>query len=498
MERRAIQYLPTWEIRQAIWLKHLTLELSEKGYVGEVTETDLCEGIETLHMDAGLTPPEVKTIKKWVNKSNYPKGEKLDRLLKACPSAAKWLKTDYSDEPLHSLLNAIDYYCCSIQPNRHPTLFSTDEQKNFARGYLERVAARWEISSIIEGNECNLVSKLQDISLSKLQTHGHSAIPLYLCCVAQQKTFLERDCLDWYIDLLCSTLIVTANLYRQNFGFGLTFPLDYSDKAEYMGTCPNLLNAIGRFLLLPENDAVELYRDDSTHGGFDEILNSEKLLQAILSGNKQLNEPLESLTVDSEQINATFRVSGASEEVFVPKVHKDHIRMKNSLSEPISFESRDLLTFRLLPEESSNPRRIVKIINGGSPELIACRAPKKRLDNHYSWGYGGTGVKNAAYTLIFEVLNHRRYGVEKQIPSDSQMDLLVYKILSRLYSCFEYSLSSIQVLEALKEPLPAHNTSSSKFVIQPALDDIAVSDNFRWVECDTDMNTDDDKQAAAV
>lgn len=482
MERRAIQYLPTWEIRQAIWLKHLTLELSEKGYVGEVTETGLCEGIETLHMDAGLTSPEVKTIKKWINKSNYPKGEKLDRLFKACPSAAKWLKTDYSDEPLHSLLNAIDYYCCSIQPNRHPTLFSTDEQKNFARNYLERVAARWQISSIIEGNECNLASKLQDISLSKLQTHGHSAIPLYLCCVAQQKTFLERDCLDWYLDLLCSTLIVTANLYRQNFGFGLTFPLDYSDKAEFMGTCPNLLNAIGRFLLLPENDAVELYRDDSTYGGFDEILNSKKLFECIVSANEELQREFSNLGISHQHVVDVFSSGNVLPEVFVPKVHKDDIRISYpTAAEPVNYDADDLITFYLLPEDSSNPRRIVKAVNGRSPELIACRAPNKKLDNHYSWGYGGTGVKNAAYTLIFEVLNHKRYGVEKQIPSGSQIDLLVYKILSRLYICFEYSLSSTQILEALKEPLPARNTNSSKFVIQPALDDIAVSDDFIWV-----------------
>lgn len=473
MERRAIQYLPTWEIRQAIWLKHLTLELSEKGYVGELTETDLCEGIETLHMDAGLTSPEVKTIKKWLNKSNYPKGEKLDRLLKACPSAAKWLKTDYSDEPLHNLLNASDYYCCSIQPNRHPTLFSTDEQKNFARGYLERVAARWEISSIIEGNESNLTSKLQDISLSKLQTHGHSAIPLYLCCIAQQKTFLERDYLDWYLDLLCSTLIVTANLYRQNFGFGLTFPLDYSDKVEFMGTCPNLLNAIGRFLLLPENDAADLYQDDSTHGGFDEILNSEKLFECIVSANEGLQRELSNLGINHQQVADVFSSGNVLPEIFVPKVHKDDIRISYpTAAEPVNYDAGDLITFYLLPEDSSNPRRIVKAVNGRSPELIACRAPNKKLDNHYSWGYGGTGVYHTAYTLIYELLNHKKYGSDKRKPTDSQMQLLVYKILSRFYLCFEYAVTSEQILQALKSPLAEYNENSSKFAIQLSLEEL--------------------------
>lgn len=462
-EIKSVRYLPSWRIRQSIWLEKLKLELEDKGYLVKRSEDSFSDGLESLYKDADVEAPDIETFSNWFKLKIYPKGEKLDHLCKVSLLSRKWLKTDaweqsLSDsmhESLHTLCNAIDYFICSAQPNIKPTLFNKNEQDSFSIRCLDKIAKNWNISSVNEDHGGSLRKKVQDVSLSKLQTHGNSAIPFYLSCIAVNDDISEDECFDWYLDLLCSTLIISANLYRKNICFDSFYQYEDPDMAEYMGTCPNLLSAIGMFLLKPASKAESLFKDAEGYGNFDELLNSEFLLKMIMSGNKKLQEKIYNLGTNYEQVISTFQSYGIT-KIFLPELRKDQINFNKYLPfiEPRNLESNDLIIFNLAPRTSDKPPRIEKIVKNLPPSSIFCRLKGKEADQ-ISWGYGGDGVKNLAYTLLYELFNNKKqkHGLGEYIPEQSQIELIVYKLLSRLHSGFEYSITSEQILDALKEPI---------------------------------------------
>lgn len=449
--RKAVQYLPSWEIRHSIWLKNLMLELQDRGF----SRDKMFDGVEKLHMDAGHPVPDAKTISNWIKKVNLPGGDKLGYLCNVSPSSKRWLKTDFDDEPLHYFLNALDYYICSIKPDIKPTLFNKDEQGNFSKLCLTKIADYWNISSVNEDHGRSLRKKVQDVSLSKLKTHGYSAMPFYLSCIAVNEDVSESECFDWYLDLLCSTLIISGNLHRQNIDFEMYYQYEDPDMTEYMGTCPNLLSAIGMFLLKPASKAEDLFKDAQGYGNFDELLNSELLLKMIMSGNMKLQEKFYNLGASYEQVISTFDSHGIT-TIFLPEVRKDQINFNKYLPfiEPRNLENNDLIIFNLDPRTSDNPPRIEKVVKNLPPSSIFCKLKGKEPDQ-ISWGYGGDGVRNLAYTLLYELFNNKKqkHGFDEYIPNQSQIELIVYKLLSRLHSGFEYSITSEQILNALREPL---------------------------------------------
>jgi hypothetical protein len=87
--------------------------------------------------------------------------------------------------------------------------------------------------------------------------------------------------------------------------------------------------------------------------------------------------------------------------------------------------------------------------------LLPCKSPIKSNDNHYSWGYGGRGVYNMSYTLLYDLFNHKK-SVNVHTPNESQIELLVYKLLSRIDMFCSYSISAEQIIYALNEPVFLH------------------------------------------
>lgn len=458
-QRRSVQYLPSWKLRQSIWVEKLAPKLEGKAFKVERSEDSFYEGIESLYKGGGVEFPDIKTISNWFKLKNYPRGEELDNLCKVSLLSRKWLKTDQwehslSDSPhesLHDLCNAIDYFICSVQPNIQPTLFKKNEQDTFSKRCLTKIGNHWNISSVNEDHGFSLRKTVQDVSLSKLKTHGSSAIPFYLSCVAVNEDISENECLDWYIDLLCSTLIISANLYRQNISFDFLDP----DMPEYFGTCPNLLSAIGMFLLQPSSKAEGLFKDAESYGYFDEVQDCEILLKSIISGNMRLQEKFDNLGVSYGQVISTFHNYGIT-TIFLPEVRKDLININKNLLfiEPKNLENSDFVVFNLFPKTSTNAIRIDKIVNNLPPSAVFCKLKGDEPDR-VSWGYGGHGVRNLAHTILYELFNNKRqkHGFDEYTPEESQIELVVYKLLSRLYSDFKYSLTSDQIIAALKEPL---------------------------------------------
>jgi hypothetical protein len=156
----------------------------------------------------------------------------------------------------------------------------------------------------------------------------------------------------------------------------------------------------------------------------------------------------------TELVISKLSTGEKSHKMFIPRVHKDKISSVRSFFEPFDWKSDQMIVYHLYPEE---PTRVEKktITRSGHmiSELLSCRCPDKANDNHYSWGYGGRGVYNMAYTLLYDLFNHEKYEIDKYIPNRSQMELLVYKLLSRIYLCFQYSISAEQIIDALKEPI---------------------------------------------
>lgn len=439
-EKRLFHYLPTWQVRLSIWLEKLTRELDDKGYPVKRSEDSFSEGLESLYADAGVEAPDIKTISNWCKLKNYPKGVKLDDLCMVSHLSRKWLKTDEwehsfsnsPDEPLHDLCNAIDYFICSVQPNIKPTLFNNYEQDSFSRRYLDKIAKYWNISSIHEDNGYSLRRKIQDVSLSKLKTHGYSAIPFYLCSVVADDDITDSGLYAWYVELLCSTLIVSGNFYRKNIVFDKSFPQPYSDMPEYFGTCPNLLNVIAAFLFQSREEATIWFKDERIHSSFDEVKDDETLLKWIISGNNLLQKELEKSGSNYADIISIFHTNNIATNFF-PAVLKPQIYIfedHHHFIEPVCNESYDSIIFYLSPKTPTSATKVEKVVNGGEVRLVACQfrndlglqqSPWKYAANgnynpdQYSWGYGGDGVRNLAYTLLYELFNSKNFRVKRNI-----------------------------------------------------------------------------------
>jgi len=506
-ERKSVQYLPSWRVRQSIWLEKLSLELEDKGYLVNRSEDSFSEGLESLYKDADAEAPDMETFSNWFKLKIYPKGTNLDNLCKVSILSRKWLKTDaweqsLSDsmhESLHTLCNAIDYFICSVQPNIKPTLFKKDEQYSFSTRCLARIAGYWNISSIYDDEGHSLRRKIQDVSLSKLKTHGYSAIPFYLCSVVADEDVSDSENFDWYIDLLSSTLIVYANLYRKNIEFDKSYPEPYSDIPEYFGTCPNLLGTIAKFLFQSREEAINWFKDERIHCSFDEIKDGETLLKWIVSGDALLKKELEKLGSNYDEIKSIFHTNNILAK-FLPEVLKLKINNSEyqSFKETVNKESYDSFVFYLTPKTSNSVTKVEKVVNGGEIRLVSCQFPNDlgpeeiswkyatngiNTPDQYSWGYGGDGVRNLAYTLLFELFNSKNSRVERNIPKPFQMQRLVYNLLSRLYTCFSYSITSEQILDAIKEPIIYRERKSPKIFI--TLEDFVFIDKVSFSDEDS-------------
>ena len=456
MARKSKEFerLPSWELRLTIWIEKLKLDMYDRGVVDNLDST-----ITQFHNDiSGVVgiPDDAKTFSNWINKEHYPTENNIDDLLRASSFSGKWLKTDKCSERLHCFLNALDYYLCSVIPEIQPALFKRDEQDSFAEQCLNDIGKNWRIPFSVEEQG---QSRVQDVSLSMLQTHGSSAIPFYLCSLASNGDISDDEYFNWYIDLLCSTLVISANYYRENIKIDFGYQERFTNKIEHLGTNPNLLASIGEFLLWPDLMPMLLFKNAS-YDDFNEIRDSAKLLECILLGNIGLREKLNDVNVRYSEITelviSKLSTSDKSHKMFIPRVPIDKINSIRPFPEPLGWKNVDMIVYHLYPAE---PTRVEKktITRSGHmiSELLSCRCPDKANDNHYSWGYGGTGVYNMAYTLLYDLFNHEKFEIDKYIPNRSQMELLVYKLLSRIYLCFQYSISAEQIIDTLKEPILA-------------------------------------------
>jgi hypothetical protein len=453
-KKKEFEWLPTSKIRLDIWFKQLKLDLCEQGYISNLNTSlyQICKSTPGLD----YLPEEGKTLENWVRKEHYPTGNNLDRLIDVSNFSGKWLVTERVEDGLHRFLNALDYYLCSIRPEIQPRLFKKDEQQQFAEVCLGDIANIWKIPFVSENEE---VYRVQDVSISMLKTHDSSSIPLYLSSIASNRKVTGDESLAWYLDLLSATLVVSANYYRENIVIDFGYQTQYTEKALFLGTCPNLLSAIGKFFVILDHSVVTSFKL-AAYQGFDEISDSTQLLEEILKGNIKLRKKLSEMGTSFEQIKDLIVdvqiQAGLGSVELLPELQKNKISKQREFFEYEPINHNDEIIYDLYPEGDEPTRLIKTVIRNGrrmKPEFIACRHPDRANDNHYSWGYAGTGVQFMAYTILYDFCNHKRFKYEKAPPSNWQQGLLLYKLLSRLYLGFKYSISSTQIMSALNTPV---------------------------------------------
>lgn len=468
-----IARLPTWELRLDVWFNQLKSDMHRKGVIDniDISKTKLHDsmlGIEGI-------PDDPKTFTNWVDKSHYPEGVEdgnLKKLSSASPTSAQWLIPNITS-PLQTFFLALDYYFCSVNSSIQPTLFKTSKQQGLAKQTLNIIAETWNIP-FATSKEDSLFDQhlILDASLSMLKTHGYSAVPFYLSSLASNAHIPEDEVCDWYLDLLTSTLIVAANYHREKIE--LSYPLSpfsaperFIDKSNFLGTSPNLLKIIGEFLFF-EDSMPMLNFLNARHQDIDEINDSTKLLEGILMGSVELKKQLKNIGIEYSQITtlmqSQLKTTENSYKNFIQRSNKDSINSIRDFQSSRAPENIEPIIYHLYPED---PIRVEKE-TASNKEIIACRYPNKANDSHYSWGYGGTGVSQMAYTLLYDLFNHRALSREEVIPNHSEVELVMFKLLSRIHNCFRYSISSSQIIKALqteikKEPNQIDNDIVLKF-----------------------------------
>lgn len=444
--------LPSWELRLTIWQKQLRLDMKARNVI-----TNLDDSITQFHDAISVVngiPSDSKTFSNWIQKKNYPQGSNLENLLDASEFSGRWLITKQLNEPLHRFLNSLDYCLCALNPEKNPSLFKKSERNAFADQCLTEIAMRWRIPFVSNEEEfdSSKYHQVQDVSLSMLKTHGISAIPFYLCSLATIKAVSDEDLYSWYMDLLCSTLIVIAA--HHNNGIDYSNPSSLLEK--YLGTNPNLLASVGEFLLW--SDATPMYSFlEASEDDFNEISDCTQLLECILIGNLTFRNKLRELGIELKDLTVLIRSelskNGASENNLLGRCVKNKISIRSSHSQPFTWNCDDKIVYHLCSDEPTRVSKEIWTREGYKfSRLLPCKSPIKSNDNHYSWGYGGRGVYNLSYTLLYDLFNHKK-SVNVHTPKESQIGLLVYKLLSRIDMFCSYSISAEQIIYALNEPI---------------------------------------------
>lgn len=452
---KKVERLPSWKLRLTIWHELLKIDMQSKGYVKQ-DGSNIARFHDDLSTVTGI-PDDLKTFSNWVNKLHYPTAGNLDGLFKASPTSAKWLIADTCSEPLHGFFNALDYFLCAFNPEVQPALFKKEDQDVFADRYLIDVGEDWCIPFVYRSDtqEAWENAPVQDVSLSMLQTHGTSAIPLYLCSLASHGLVPKERVYDWYIALLSSTLIIIGLHHRNGIDFDQ--PKSLYGNEKYIGTNPNLLATIGAFLLW--HDSTPIYEFlEASKNDFNEIADCIKLLECLLAGNVSLRDHLDKLKIEYSEINSLLvselSINEGAKIELLPRVNKNKISSIHPFYGPFEWESEDLIIYHLCSDEPVRVHKETIAPNGNkSMVLLPSRRPVRANDSHYSWGYGGTGVYNMAYTLLYDLFNHRRSKLNIRIPTYPQMELFVFKLLSRLDMFCQYSISSEQIIYCLNHPI---------------------------------------------
>lgn len=453
--------LPTWKLRLTLWYQALKLDMRGRNITGK--KSDNKEFFYNSIFSVDGIPEDKDTFDNWVNKRNYPTSVNLLRLERASPLSVIWLKTEQSQDSVHSFCNSLDYYLCSVNSGIKPTLFKLDEQEKFAHKCLTEIAERWKIPFLSEAGKKSWerVGGVQDISLSMLNTHGRSAIPFYLCSLAANGLIFDENILDWYLDLLCSTLIFSAKLWRilpntPHFFHVNDYRKSFVHTEELIGTNPNLLRLIGNFLCLPEGIALGVY--STSHDlMISEVEDRAKLLEILLEGNIRLRKQLNELGVTYNEVKNLF-----SQKQFCPEIEFESIGYPETFSKLTSYQVKSLILYHLYPGESNRlEREIYTEHRNGARTIISCRDETRANDSHYSWGYAGTSVYNMAYTLLYDLFNYGkpRIKIQEYKPDTDHVQLVVYKLLSRVHPCCSYTISSEQLIQALKAPVTTKELS---------------------------------------
>lgn len=470
--------LPTWKIRLTIWYEQLKQDLISRGMLENSPKIGLTAIFNAAYDDGLFIPSVQNTFENWPRKRNYPQKENLTGLLLLSVRSASWLQpvVDFCVEeellnrkgkqkadsnargailktldeqavfnidaekvifklfPEQALLNSIDYYICSLDERITPSLFSHDEQNKFSSCYLVHILNKWEQKNVSH-----------DVAYSLLQTHERSAVPLYLCSLASNSVLSEDEVYSWYLDLLCSVLIVVAEFQLEKTD---AKEAAESHKKYSLGTQSDLLSALIKFLL--NNDSLPFLSFlTARHDCFNEISDPSSLIEHILLGDAQLRAKL--CLLGSDYSEFTTLLSFKTSE-FIEKGGKLLPLQKRTVI--------NLPTSNVASHINIAGGKLIYHLRFGQPiivirddVLVACKAPDKTEDSQYSYSYGGESVYKMAYTLLFDLFNIDNYSVIKVEPSREQAELVVFKLLARLNEGYDYEISSEQLLHAIHCPV---------------------------------------------
>jgi len=478
--------LPTWKIRLTIWFEQLKKDLTSRGVLENSPKIGLTAIFHAAYDDGRFIPSVQNTFENWPRKRNYPQKENLTGLLLLSVGSGSWLqpvvdfcveeellnckgkqKSDSNargailktlDEqavfnidtekvifkifPEQALLNSIDYYICSLDERITPSLFSHDEQNKFASCYLIHILNKWEQKNVS-----------YDIGYSLLKTHERSAVPLYLCSLASNSVLIEGEVYSWYLDLLCSVLIVVAEFQLEK--------IDSKEAVENhekysLGTQSNLLSALIKFLL--NNDSLPLLSFlTARHDCFNEISDPTSLIEHIMLGDTQLRAKLCLLGSDYSELTSLLSFKTSE---FIEKGGKLLPLQKRTVI--------NLPTSNVASHTNIAGGKVIYHLRFGQPiivirddVLVGCKAPDKTEDSQYSYSYGGESVYKMAYTLLFDLFNIDNYSVIKVEPIREQVELVVFKLLSRLNEGYDYEISSDQLLHAISYPVVERGRESN-------------------------------------
>ncbi|WP_417510860.1 DUF6166 domain-containing protein [Methylophaga sp.] len=467
--------LPTWEIRLEAWTSALKQEFCSSQGLSDLEAVADIELFNFIYarVDDGLS--DSSTFNRWINKKSDPPRKKRLQLSYAEPFSGQFLVPDHSFIGIPALLTALDCYLCARSAELRPSLLAPDDQERLTERCLSEIAKKWQIPFVYEGEKTwQKDFAVNDISLSLLCTHSVSAIPMFLCSSVTDKILRDESALcDWYLDIMISTLFVSARLHQNIFDDphrDLTeaeYRRFHSEYKNLVGTPSNLLRFLGLLISAEFPIGSGAMALACVSNDIVEVEEPEKLLIAVLGGYEKLSNEFEKLGFSwgdlAKVVAKTLKLADPIMNVFLPLVHIEPISVQHyRYYEKTKINLNTLVLYHLDTEDGISLKRQLIHDSGyvsnktslsqklglwGDPSKILC---DPHNDSEFAWGYGGRGPYQLAYTMLKDLF--KTAGVSEEVEF-YHCEIVVYRLLSRFPGNVSYTVSSRQLLHVLGKPL---------------------------------------------